>query len=349
MVCRSIRVRSFLFRPSLLVAIIVSLLSSILPLVGSSTALAAGTPVAFKPAWVESFRPTHLWSAPGDPAVDYGEVPQWSYLLVVARQTGPRLSVYVPWTKNYAFVDANSVGPSGPPPATWLTTIEAPPIASGVSVNWQGRVIAAGLQERQAPSYQAPVRQSLPGGTPVEVVAWVMGDELTYGHWTWGRLADGGYAYGDSLQVSPPASPPAVPTDHPSGRWIDVNLIHQTAVAYENATAAHLAIVSTGSPGWETPAGLHQIWGRVADETMNGASLSHLGLDAWHAARTSYDLEHVLFTQYFDGSGDALHENYWLPAADFGVPHSHGCVGLQLADAQWFWSWAAEGVPVLVH
>jgi hypothetical protein len=309
---------------------------------------ATKTPPPFQQSWVETFVPTHLWSAAVDPAVDYGQIPQWTFLLVVAPQTTPRLAVWVPWTKNYAFVDAKSVGPSGPPSAAWLAAVSASQ-QPGASANWQGRVVAGGVPERQAPSSQAAIVQTLPGGTPVQVVGWVVGDEVNYTHWTWAKLADGGYAYADLLQVTPPTSPPAIPPDHPAGQWIDVNLLHQTAVAYQDGTPQHLAIVSTGSPGWETPTGLFHIWSQVADATMDGSTLNHLGLDAWHAARTNYDLTHVLFTQYFDSAGDALHDNYWLPAADFGVPHSHGCVGLQLADAQWFWNWASTGVPVLIH
>jgi lipoprotein-anchoring transpeptidase ErfK/SrfK len=62
-----------------------------------------------------------------------------------------------------------------------------------------------------------------------------------------------------------------------------------------------------------------------------------------------YNLSHVHETQYFDDQGDALHENYWTPVAQFGIPHSHGCVGLKPADAQWFWNWATIGVPVVVR
>jgi beta-lactamase class A len=74
----------------------------------------------FGPWWVQNFAATHLWSGPDDRSTDYGVVPQWSYFLVVAPQTGPRLMVFVPWTHNYAFVDAKAVGPSGPPPSNGL-------------------------------------------------------------------------------------------------------------------------------------------------------------------------------------------------------------------------------------
>jgi lipoprotein-anchoring transpeptidase ErfK/SrfK len=311
------------------------------------TVLAASPP--FKPYWVQNFRETELWSGPTGAAVDYGPVPQWSYLQVMQPQAGPRLYVLVPWTKNYAYVDATSVGPSGAPPADWLSLVtNATPVAAD-STSWVGQVIGTGVYARTEPSVTAPIKQTLPPGTIVQVVAWVAGDPVSYGNWTWAKFADGTYGYSTSLQAIPPKTPPAPPVDHPSGKWVDVNLLHQVAVAYQDNTPVHLALVSTGSPGWETPVGLHYIWRRVADETMTSSSLSHLGLDATQLAQANYDLSGVLDTQYFDNVGDALHDNYWLPASEFGQPHSHGCVGMPLADAQWFWDWAGVGVPVVVQ
>jgi hypothetical protein len=40
---------------------------------------------------------------------------------------------------------------------------------------------------------------------------------------------------------------------------------------------------------------------------------------------------HVRWTQYFSPDGKALHENYWKPVDQFGIPSSHGCAGLLAA------------------
>jgi hypothetical protein len=301
------------------------------------------------PRWVQSFAPTHLWSGPDKAAVDYGPLPQWSFLQWVAPQNGPRLYVYVPWTKDYAYVDATAVGPSGPPPKGWVDQMAQLVRTGGSAADWVGRVTGNELVVRARPTTSAPVSRTLPAGSIVHVNAWVLGTEITPGDWTWAQLSDGGFAYTEAMQIVPPTAPPPPPAGHPSGRWIDVNLLHQTAVAYQGDAPVHLAIVSSGSPGWETPRGAHYIESRVPDETMVGASLNHLGLDAWHSAHATYDLRGVLYTQYFDGYGDALHDNYWLPGTEFGVPHSHGCVGMPVADAAWFWNWATYGVPVVVH
>ena len=66
--------------------------------------------------------------------------------------------------------------------------------------------------------------------------------------------------------------------------------------------------------------------------------------------QASYDVERVLFTQYYDRNGDALHLNYWRPKEVFGATAtSHGCVGMQLHDAQYFWLFGAPGMRVEIH
>jgi lipoprotein-anchoring transpeptidase ErfK/SrfK len=57
----------------------------------------------------------------------------------------------------------------------------------------------------------------------------------------------------------------------------------------------------------------------------------------------------VRWTQYFSADGMALHENYWKPRDEFGIPSSHGCVGLVAEDALFFWEWAGIGVPIFAH
>jgi len=72
---------------------------------------------AFTAFWVESFAPdAPLWSSPDANAVAFGTRPQWSHFLVVQPQHGVRLFVWDPASRNYAWLDAANVGPSGPPP-----------------------------------------------------------------------------------------------------------------------------------------------------------------------------------------------------------------------------------------
>jgi len=57
----------------------------------------------------------------------------------------------------------------------------------------------------------------------------------------------------------------------------------------------------------------------------------------------------VRWTQYFSPDDKALHENYWKPTDQFGIPCSHGCAGLLAADAQFLWDWAGVGTPIVIH
>ena len=137
-------------------------------------------------------------------------------------------------------------------------------------------------------------------------------------------------------------NPPAIPGPVVRGeRWIDVDLEAQTATAMIDATPLYSALATTGKDGWETPKGTFHIMTRVADETMTSASI---------AAEEYYVLDHVLYTQYFTDRGHALHLNYWRDDDYFGrVRSSHGCVGMRLADAEFFWNFATYGTRVTIH
>jgi lipoprotein-anchoring transpeptidase ErfK/SrfK len=178
------------------------------------------------------------------------------------------------------------------------------------------------------------------------VQGWVAGEEVIRDNPTWAMLGDSAYLYSSTLR---PVALPAAP--HPptagltrTGRWIDLNLLHQVVVAYEGDTPVHVSRTSTGRPQWETSPGVYQIQRRVENETMDSASL--IGLDA---QRADYRVENVRWTQYFSADGKALHENYWKPRDEFGIPSSHGCVGLVAEDALFLWTWAGLGVPVIAH
>ena len=102
----------------------------------------------------------------------------------------------------------------------------------------------------------------------------------------------------------------------------------------------HSWAVSTGRAQFETPTGTFHIIYRVADETMTSASIG---------AEENYTLEHVLYTQYFTNQGHALHLNYWREDSYFGhEASSHGCVGMRLTSAEFFWRFAKTGTRVTI-
>jgi lipoprotein-anchoring transpeptidase ErfK/SrfK len=136
--------------------------------------------------------------------------------------------------------------------------------------------------------------------------------------------------------------PPPIPGPQVRGeRWIDVDLERQSATAMIADKPLYTALATTGKEGWETPRGTFHIMVRVPDETMTSVSIG---------AEEYYVLDHVLYTQYFTDRGHALHLNYWRPDDYFGrVRSSHGCVGLRLADAEFFWNFASLGTRVTIR
>jgi len=140
------------------------------------------------------------------------------------------------------------------------------------------------------------------------------------------------------------ARPPEGVSFAPDEHWIEVNLTTQRAIAFVGAQPVHLALVTTGAPGYETPAGDFRIYMRIENETIDSLTIGIPREDAW-----GYYLENVYFTQYFVG-GVALHYNYWRPDSYFGnVASSHGCVGMRYDDAKFLWDFAATGTRVVVH
>ncbi len=129
-----------------------------------------------------------------------------------------------------------------------------------------------------------------------------------------------------------------------SGRWIEVDTGSGMAYAVENGQVVYSAAVTVGGRYFPTPKGTFSIIRRVANETMDSSTI---GIP--NNAPGGYYLTGVLYTQYFV-DGVALHYNYWSPDEAFGsAAGSHGCIGLRLGDAEFFWNFADIGTPVIVY
>ncbi len=223
---------------------------------------------------------------------------------------------------------------------------------SGTSI-----VVGGDLRVRAEPNTKSAVVKTLKDQSPVQITAFVDGENVLVGSqtwlttipsWTrtWFRLSDGTYVYAAFVFISPPDE--VSPLTDPQGqeKWIDVNVTTQTASAMIGDQAIHTAPVSTGSPQFPSPLGTHAIEkdGRLPVERMTATQAGY------NPAQAQYDVERVLFTQYYDRNGDALHLNYWRPDSVFGhTATSHGCVGIQLHDAQYFWLFGEPGMRVEIH
>lgn len=119
-------------------------------------------------------------------------------------------------------------------------------------------------------------------------------------------------------------------------RWIDVDVANQTLIAYEGTTPVFATLVSTGrhAPGHETPRGVHRIWVKLAEDTMDDLDRTD--------QESNYAIEAVPWVQYF-AEGVGLHAAFWHD--DFGHARSHGCVNLSPRDARRLFAWTSPDLP----
>jgi L,D-transpeptidase-like protein len=248
---------------------------------------------------------------------------------------------------------AEPTATAAPPTLTPFPTFTPTPILG------EGRAIVVGgdVRVRSAATTQSEVVKTLKDHEPVTIAAAVQGENWLVGtqtwvasspDWTrtWFRLDDGTFIYAAFIFILQPGEASPLTDGAGAERWIDVNVSTQTASAMIGDRAIYTALVSTGSPAFPSPLGSHRIEedGRLAVERMTAAQAGY----APNQAR--YDVERVLFTQYYDRNGDALHLNYWRPQEVFGrTATSHGCVGMQLHDAQYFWLFGEAGMRVEIH
>ncbi|RMF51066.1 MAG: L,D-transpeptidase [Anaerolineae bacterium] len=138
--------------------------------------------------------------------------------------------------------------------------------------------------------------------------------------------------------LPPPTTPPptTVPLLLPPGvekgeRWVDVDLTHQRAYAYQGKKLIRAFVVSTGV--WQHP-------------TVTGQYHIYVKYEAADMAGPGYYLPAVPYVMYFY-KGYGLHGTYWHN--NFGTPMSHGCVNFTIEDARWLFNWASVGTLVNIH
>jgi hypothetical protein len=136
-----------------------------------------------------------------------------------------------------------------------------------------------------------------------------------------------------------PVGTPAWADYSEDGRWIDVTLTPlQHLVAMQGDMEVFRDLVTAGVERRTKP-GFYRILRRVANETMDSRTVP----DATH----KYLLKDVLYTQYFNGDGSAIHYNWWAVA--WGYPGSQGCLGMRMNGSKFMWDWAGVGTPLTIH
>jgi hypothetical protein len=277
--------------------------------------------------WVTNLQAMELWASPAPDAPSLGRARAGSYFELTGAGSETRLYVYNPRMQEFAWIDASIVGPVPAPPASYGAS---PPRL--YAVNLPGRALAFNVRSWPRVAADTRVRE-IAHNTPVFVTDAVRGDDGE----VWYRIGEDEYLHNSGIRL--PKGPPQMY----SGRWIDVDISEPTLLtAYEDDRIVYTALALHGTVLDQTPMGVHRIQRRVENETMDSSTLG-----VPRDAPGGYYLQNVLFTQYFTGDGAAIHYNYW--STNFGYPGTHGCLGVNLEDAKWFWDWAGVGTVLHIH
>jgi len=291
------------------------------------TAAPVATPASSDASWTVTLGAADLHAGPDATTDTLASVPQFSYLQVLG-YSGDWAYVYNPRARGTAYVQSSAIGPSDPPPA-WVT---APPPTPVASVEMMGRTVGKAQLAYYPIDDKFAYTTSLGHNQPILVHDRVQATDGS----TWYRV-DGGYLADSSVRL------PRPPAKTYAGRWIDADLQEPAMVtAYEGTRIVMDTLAIKGTIANQTPTGTFSILRRVQDETMDSGTL---GIDPHGPG--GYHLEHVLNTQYFTNDGASLHYNWW--SSNFGYSGSHGCLGLDLADSQFFWNWADIGTVVVIR
>lgn len=123
-----------------------------------------------------------------------------------------------------------------------------------------------------------------------------------------------------------------------SGKHIEVNLARQQLWAWENGRLAHTFLISSGTARFPSPTGTFAIFRKVP--------LMDYRWSYGPGNPNNYNLKNVPWNLNFKPRF-YIHDAYWHN--NFGVPMSHGCINVSLADSKWVYDWAELGTTVHIQ
>jgi hypothetical protein len=310
----------------------------VLGLVAAAAGASVLPSLAFADPWASDKRPSVVWARTNGPNVQVrggpdiyadrlSQVRAGTLVRVLDGVDGWK-QVYDPHADLTGYIHADLLD-AAEPPAKFAYLPEVP-------VDDELSTVA--IATTDLPLFFYPSDDPLAQVTMVEagdretIVGTLNGDDGT----TWFKTQDGYWLPQPGLFNA------AAPHDY-TGRWLDVSLTGAAHVhAFDEDDEVRQFFAIKGTATFPTPPGTWSIVRRVANETMDSSTV---GIP--RNAPGGYYLKNVLYTQYFRGTGESLHYNWWSSA--WGMAGSHGCLGLSLADSRWLWDWADIGTPVAIH
>lgn len=113
-----------------------------------------------------------------------------------------------------------------------------------------------------------------------------------------------------------------------------VDVSTDQAVVYRDGKQVHSFAVSGGMPGLDTWGGTYAVIDKAADVRMDSRTAG-LG--------DAYDIPDVKWDVHFTYSGSYVHSAPWSEGAQGHQNVSHGCVGTNPTDAEWFYESTLPG------
>ncbi|MBN1122776.1 MAG: L,D-transpeptidase [Anaerolineae bacterium] len=123
---------------------------------------------------------------------------------------------------------------------------------------------------------------------------------------------------------------PLSPDVPPEDKRLEADLTQQMLTAYVRDRAVWTHPISSGAPGWETPAGEFTIF----EKRISSHLIPYL---VEPESPRYYNLPGAPYVCYFTGTMIATHGCTWHN--DYGRPVSHGCLNLPPEAARWVWRW----------
>jgi len=116
-----------------------------------------------------------------------------------------------------------------------------------------------------------------------------------------------------------------------------VNIGKHTMVVEQDGQVVRKLPITTGKPGWDTRTGTKVIISKEREVVMDAATLD---VDQNDSEYYRLDVEYAMRLTW---SGEYVHAAPWSVASQGKENVSHGCTGLSLADAGWFFNLSKPG------
>jgi len=122
-----------------------------------------------------------------------------------------------------------------------------------------------------------------------------------------------------------------------------VDVKRHTMTVTINGKLARTIPITAGKDGFTTRSGVKVIMEKFTTKRMDAATVGIKPGDPEY-----YNISDVKWAQRVTSSGEFIHGAPWSAGSQGSANVSHGCVGMSLADAQWFFNQTLRGDPVTV-